>query len=94
MNTAVKFPQFDPDQPDRDEHRRQVQAEYLNDWINGNLYDDGGVYSGPLEKMAEDDRLVQLLTAKDDEQLLQVAKMLRGQLRQSVETQADMDDAA
>ena len=96
-NTTVKFPQHDADRPGKEEqdaHRRQVRGEYLDDWINGNLYDDGATYSAPLELMIEDDRLVQLLTTEDDEQLLQVAKVLRGQLRALVEAQADENEEA
>ena len=88
-NTTHYWPQNDADVPDHTEVRQAALADYVDDWARGNLYDDGEVYSRPQEKLMEDDWLAQLLTARNDEELLAVSKIVKAKLRQFVEEQAE-----
>lgn len=95
MNTAVSitstthyWQQHDADAPDESEARQAALADYVDDWARGNLYDDGEVYSRPQERLMDDDWLAQLLTARNDEELLAVSKIVKAKLRQFVEEQA------
>lgn len=62
---------------------------YVDDWCRGNLAELPGqdIYHAPLERLTEDDWLVQLLAAKGDEELLQAARIVRAQLWQFVAEQ-------
>jgi hypothetical protein len=93
MNTAiditsapVRWRQFDADE--LVSKRDQRRASYVDDWARGNLYDDGKVYSRPMELLAEDDWLAQLLLAEGDDELLAAAKIVKAQLLKFVEEQA------
>lgn len=64
---------------------------YVKDWISGDLVELAGqdIYHAPQERLTEDDWLAQLLAAKDDEELLQAARIVQSKLRQFVEEQAE-----
>lgn len=73
----------EPPEPDYD--------GYVQDWINGELVEAAGqdIYAAPMERLTEDDWLVQLLAAKDDEELLQAARIVKSKLWEFVAEQAN-----
>lgn len=72
----------EPPEPDYD--------RYVREWINGEIAEVAGqdIYAAPLERLTEDDCLVQLLKASNDEELLAAAKAVKGKLWEFVAEQA------
>lgn len=72
----------EPPEPDYD--------GYVQDWINGELVELAGqdIYYAPLERLTEDDWLVQLLKASNDEELLAAARVVKDKLWEFVAEQA------
>jgi len=66
-------------------------ASYVDDWVRGNLAEVSGrdIYLEPLERLAEDTWLVDLLAASSDEETLAAAKVVRRKLEEFVRQQAD-----
>ena len=64
---------------------------YVDDWCGGNLAELPGqdIYAAPSERLTEDEWRVQLLAAKNDEELLQAAKIVKAKLYEFVAEQAD-----
>lgn len=96
MSAAIDYPstthywrQHDTAAPDGTEAHQAALADYVDDWARGNLYDDGEVYTRPVERLTEDDWLAQLLTARNDDELLAASKIVKAKLRQFVEEQAE-----
>lgn len=54
-----RYPHLHPDalaQADEAEQAAELAlADYVQDWIDGDLYDDGEVYTGPIQRMLDDD---------------------------------------
>ena len=63
-------------------------ADYVQDWIDGTLYDDGETYTAPVMELVTDDVISDLLTAKTDEALAAAARRLARMLRENIEKQA------
>src|SRR5690554_5470315 len=72
----------EPPEPDYD--------GYVQDWINGEIAEVAGqdIYAAPLDRLTEDDCLVQLLKASNDEELLAAAKTVKDKLLEFVAEQA------
>lgn len=64
--------------------REQAEHDWVSDWINGALHDDGETYTAPVEALAADDVLADLLTARTDEELAAAARRCARQLRQHI----------
>ena len=63
-------------------------ADYVQDWIDGNLHDDGETYTAPVMELVTDDAISDLLTAKTDEAMVAAARRVARMLRENIEKQA------
>ena len=63
-------------------------ADYVQDWIDGTLYDDGETYTAPVMELLTDDVISDLLTAETDEALAAAARRVARMLRENIEKQA------
>ena len=54
-STRQHWPQFDSAAPDHDAASAQAADDYVSDWLDGDLYDDGEVYSAPVQALADND---------------------------------------
>ena len=56
---APRYPHLHPDalqrRDDAEAATQQAREDYVGDWLDGDLYDDGETYSAPLQALIDDD---------------------------------------
>ncbi len=96
-NIRPRFPHLHPEylgQLDaEDEAKERVMADYVQDWIDGDLYDDGDVYSGPVMRLVEGEPellgdLLGAVAGGDDAEVLQAAGRIARELEKHIKAQA------
>jgi len=76
---------------ERDLASEQAMADYVSDWIDGTLHDDGETYTAPVLALVEDDVISDLLTAKTDDEIVQAGRIVARLLRANIEKQAGVE---
>ena len=80
----------DPDEIDTAEAEEQALLDYLQDWIDGEIVNDGA-YADPIRALADEPCIFELVGADSDEELLAAAKEIRGILRREILGQLEGD---
>lgn len=73
--------------------RAQAVSDYVSDWLDGDLYDDGDVYSGPLQALVDNNGemlgdLLRAYRSKDPQWFDHMAGRLARALEGHVKAQA------
>ena len=93
-STAIAWPQFDPKARDHAAASAQALEDYVSDWLDGDLYDDGEVYSAPVQALAHDDAdvlgdLLRAYRSKDPAWFDHMAGRVARRLEKHIKAQAE-----